>query len=453
MEKIVFSKYSNERANKFAIRTDIYKKDSLLFVKKIPCSPAASGHVNSLFKWYGELSALYEGTKFKINVCRLVDNYALFDFISGNTLEEVLDRFIEQKDYQGLEKTFNLLISLIRNTATEHFQPTDQFNEIFGAVDFEKDMPCAPVTDIDMVVNNIIVNDGWNLIDYEWTFDFPIPIEYAVFRVLHYYFKITTARLTILHKLNLYERFGITKPLYNTFMNMELKFQEYIIENHKPLRLIQPRITPGAIHINTMLESYHKNGCNSVQVFWSKDGIIRETDSINLKLSSDNILDTELELIEDVRTIRLDPGENPCILKIHDLQINHQPFNLLNCRLNGIYSGKNWIFFKEPDPWVILETGETLSSFKLHIEIISLSNTAVVFFQEYEAAALQREALISKQESLLQNVNQKILEKERLLNEKNEILAERNQTISAMENTKLWKAYSKYQHFKKGSKK
>ena len=48
MEKIIYTKYSNERAKPFAIRTDICADGSVRTVKKRACFPEGREHIASL---------------------------------------------------------------------------------------------------------------------------------------------------------------------------------------------------------------------------------------------------------------------------------------------------------------------------------------------------------------------------------------------------------------------
>lgn len=60
MRKIVFTKYSNDRADCFSIRTDILQEeDGRRFVQKIPLHPQAKEHLQRLCRWQKSLDAIY----------------------------------------------------------------------------------------------------------------------------------------------------------------------------------------------------------------------------------------------------------------------------------------------------------------------------------------------------------------------------------------------------------
>lgn len=48
-------------------------------------------------------------------------------------------------------------------------------------------------SNIDLIFENIILGDKYTIIDYEWSLDFPVPIEYIMFRSVFtfMYVKIT----------------------------------------------------------------------------------------------------------------------------------------------------------------------------------------------------------------------------------------------------------------------
>ena len=68
----VYTKFSNDRADIYAIRTDIVEQEKRRIVRKIPDSPAAAEHVENIAKFYKELKKRYEGSGLFINECHLI---------------------------------------------------------------------------------------------------------------------------------------------------------------------------------------------------------------------------------------------------------------------------------------------------------------------------------------------------------------------------------------------
>lgn len=111
------------------------------------------------------------------------------EYLKGQTLQEELDRLLEKRKIEKFQKILREYMELILQTAENPFCMTEEFRKVFGDVKLREGFYSAPVTDIDMVLSNIFIDEKgeWTLIDYEWTFLFPIPIQFVLYRILHYY--------------------------------------------------------------------------------------------------------------------------------------------------------------------------------------------------------------------------------------------------------------------------
>ena len=107
-----------------------------------------------------------------------------------------------------------------------------QFENVFGTVKLgniepERIMGCS-FADIDLVPENVIVSgSGEYVTDYEWVFDFPLPVDYVVYRAIRTYMYSGGKRNALL-QYDLYERAGITSEIRNIFDYMESNFQKYV---------------------------------------------------------------------------------------------------------------------------------------------------------------------------------------------------------------------------------
>lgn len=246
-EKILFSKYSNERSRAFAIRTDIcMDENGKRLVHKKACYPEGKRHLEQIPVWYEKLSEVYKGTGISMNRCTLTEEGIEPEFVSGQTLEEKLDALL----LEGRTKeTIHLLMQYIDAVKSagnaQNFQVTEEFERVFGSVLLPSDLTCAEVTDIDMLTANVIVTEkGWVHTDYEWTFAFPIPVHFVVYRILMYYIEKNALRHE-LKKEELYERAGLTEQEVLQYEKMEAHFQQYLIGDHVPLRLLYEHISEG----------------------------------------------------------------------------------------------------------------------------------------------------------------------------------------------------------------
>lgn len=79
---------------------------------------------------------------------------------------------------------------------------SEGFGQIFGksaGVNI-KDAECVAPANIDAIFENFIIIDHERYIniDYEWTFDFPVPIDFIKYRTLLYFSQIIEVRCKML---------------------------------------------------------------------------------------------------------------------------------------------------------------------------------------------------------------------------------------------------------------
>lgn len=249
MEKLIYSKYSNERSRKFSLRTDILEQDGRRLVKKTPMEKEGVNHVASLVKWMEELEHIFKDVSFVCNKCTLEGKSAVLEYVSGETLEERLDSLLKQGETEEAEKLFESYLGKVDDIYKgQPFVKTEKFLHVFGDASFGEEMECAGVTDIDMVCQNLVLTEPAVVIDYEWTFDFPIPGKFVVYRIIHYYIHMNAMR-EVLDEEGLYKKFGISSSMQEEFEKMEACFQNYITEGHIPMRDMFTEMSPGAMWI------------------------------------------------------------------------------------------------------------------------------------------------------------------------------------------------------------
>ena len=448
MKKIIFSKYSNERSAEFAVRTDICDEGGRLFLKKTPCSAKACPHVDRICEWYRKLQQEYAGTFLEVNRCKKTQDGVILEYLEGNTLEEILDSLIAKQEYGQMEELLSRYIQCIRETASEGFRKTEPFIGIFGDAELSAEYRSAPVTDIDMVVNNIIVHEKWYLIDYEWTFEFPIPVEFVIFRLLHYYFESTGARSELAGQRKIYQKFGLSEQECRTFYAMEQSFQQYIIRGHEPIRQMYPRISPGAVPLEKTDLQQEMTGTRRLQVFWSGDMEICEENSFRYPLKQGKKMKLQMEFPEPVRRIRMDPGESPCFVSVESLRADGREIPLEACVSNGLRFGENGFLFWKRDPQLIYDSENVMKMCEAELPVIQLPDEGSEVYQSL--AELTQELFREKQQQqcMLQEQRDRISALQAEISNRDAEIRQKADLIESMENTRVWKMYRKYRRLK-----
>ena len=132
MEKLIYSKYSNERSRRFSLRTDILEQDGVRIVRKTPAGKEGEAHVASLIKWREELEKAFQDSPFVCNKCTLDGKSAVLEYVSGETLEERLDSLLKQGKKGEAEKLLTgYLTEIDKIYKGRIFETTEEFTKVF----------------------------------------------------------------------------------------------------------------------------------------------------------------------------------------------------------------------------------------------------------------------------------------------------------------------------------
>ncbi len=318
MEKILYAKYSNERNPAFAIRTDIHLRgDGAREVGKRACFPEGEAHVKNLEKWYHALSAQLQHTPFSMNVCTWENGRANLEYLAGQTLEEQLDDLLLKGEEEAAVSLLLSYAGQVRDALSgAAFSKTPEFRAVFGDAPLAGAFASAPVTDLDMVPANVIVQgERWVLIDYEWTFDFPIPADFVIYRAIKYYLYGNQIRAS-LQARDLYDMAGIGRENLRAFDEMEEHFQAYLRAGVPVLEKLYEDISPGYIPLGTDAEKRaHAHGANQrFEVFLDRGEGFSARDSYDILYEGERAVSLSVASRGNVRAIRLDPPVDDCII-------------------------------------------------------------------------------------------------------------------------------------------
>ena len=196
---------------------------------------------------YSKLQARYEG-RIRPAKVELNDNTLTVEYIQGTPLSDIFEEFIAKGDTAAILDALDTYRDNIYYCAGDDaadFKVTPEFTEVFGEPDtqnYYNDLEkygflSSSTTDIDMVFDNIILADTWNLIDYEWTFNFPIPREFVLYRTLWYWYNSTEVN-EVIEWHTIMEHFGISHNMELTLRHMEVHLQSYISGGRKTIEQI-----------------------------------------------------------------------------------------------------------------------------------------------------------------------------------------------------------------------
>ncbi len=327
-DRVIYSKFSDDRAKEFSIFTNILKKeDGSLSVKKYPADARARAHVHHIYEAGQALTKLYDSEKLKVNPCFWEEDGVRFSFAEGDTLENRIDRLLfagKEEEARALFISFADFLLSLAEKDDRPFSMTEDFEKVFGQTEEaafcsseEKEkllLSSLKQSNIDLIPANIMVSDHWEMIDYEWTFDFPIPLQFILYRMIYLYLNSSTRRKPA-EKWGLYEAYGITEQRKEIYAGMEANFQSYIQGERIRFDDIQIRLDPGRLDIAGMIE-HSKSALNPffMQIFFSGSQEFTEEASINYEgiVMGENQI--EITLPREASYLRIDPMAAECLI-------------------------------------------------------------------------------------------------------------------------------------------
>ena len=317
-EQLIYTKYSNDRAERFMIRTDILQSPDGYMVRKVPVSEEAKEHVQQMKQWEQELEVLYCQNGLHANRCEMKDGQAYFEFLEGRTWEAKLDDLRVQKDYAGLAAEllhYKKLLTETLRPMLKTFQKSEQFVEMFGNPEFAKAYEGATVNNLDWILGNLMETEqGIQIIDYEWTFAVQVPVEYLIWRAVSLYLHSREE----IRDMGLMHQLGISEAEERIFEEMEHHFQLWLLNGSRTIGAHYLETAGETLTLEELLRGSrdHKmkvyvdlgNGFSEQNTFW-----------IETKPDKRGIIHLEILLPQGTKGVRLDPSEETCLVKIRRL--------------------------------------------------------------------------------------------------------------------------------------
>lgn len=328
-----YVKYSNDRAGRYALRTDIVDTPKGRVVRKVPLNEQAKEHIKSMKHSCELLMERYQGSGLAVNECTLSEDgaYAEFPFEDGITLEELLDRCLEKGNMDGFYRLF------------------DRYYEL---ISYGEDQP---VTDYDLIFANILVDgDRWTIIDYEWTVERKIPPAEVAFRAIYCYV-LEEEKRNILNLDLILDKLGISQQMAEDYREKEEKFQKQVTGKRKSMGEIRASLGTYAVDARLLMERHLKKILEQrIQVYYDMGSGFSEENSFYMPdiYVEEHKIAAEIPFDGNVKVLRIDPADRSCMIKVLVLSLNGTeiPINRKYIETNGKMIKAGCYVFDTQDP-------------------------------------------------------------------------------------------------------
>lgn len=342
--QLTYVKYSNDRVGEYALRTELWESPEKKVIRKVPLSSEAQAHIRKMEESYRKLSERYEGSGLSINPCCIQETedgscYAEFPFEKGTTLEQLLDDCLEKEDMDGFYRLFDKYLSLIS----------------YGEG--------SETADYDLIFANILVDgDRFTVIDYEWMADRSVTAKEIAFRAIYCYVLEEEKR----NKLNLdfiMKKLGVTPAEAEEYRENEAKFQKQVTGKRKSMGEIRAAMGTYSVDPKELMEAHLQEILDKrIQVYFDSGKGFSEEESRYIPDIYEDEFTMETELLFDgnVRAVRIDPADRPCVLKIKEMLLNGKqvPLQKKYVTSNGSQTKNGCFLFATSDPNFTVQVSE-----------------------------------------------------------------------------------------------
>ena len=369
----VYSKHSTERDPQYQIRTDItVDGNHKTVVEKTPFTREAVPHLLRMAEAYEGIKEEFRNTSFRpCPVKKVYDPYGEllcleFDYIDGRSMDEELKRLLIAGRGEECVRAVVNFSQTVRKTAIRDFWATREFAEVFGVTSLPGELKSMEITDVDMVFSNLIFLNGWNIIDYEWSFEFPIPVDFVIFRAISYF--LSSFGVNEPEDFNgIYQKVGIDADLIGIFYEMEQAFQRHIAGRHISLAGMYSLFGGNNIQLEeTLIKSRLLKRPERPRIYFDRGLGWHQEDSviINAERDYEDRIMFDMLIPEDCTSIRIDPADYKCFVRVEKLTLNGEAVK--ECLINGTGITGNVIIYDTEDSQLILE--DVIPQTRLHME-------------------------------------------------------------------------------------
>lgn len=346
--RILFSKYANDRPAKYSIATDIIEADGRKIVRKRAMTQDAKAHVDSMATNHLCLEQILNQGNIYTNKCIGRTEWQIdFAYIEGKRFDLVLDDVYQNKGKTALVDTIRGFFQEIEKCAAEQFRESASFRYYFGETSFAENTLSLSVADADLLFKNIIQDEQgkWCLINHEWLFDGCIPVEFLKYRALMQYL-LSTERRNVMQKAEFIELFSIDPRMVELYAAMEKHFEQTIEEGY--FQLADCLAEFGAPVFNARQE-FSEADHSILDVYFDHGEGFSENDKKQYMS-----FPVRIDLDETITGVRIDPMREKGLVTIDRLE--DQRGNWLAYDTNGEKILDNCYYFASEDPQIILSS-------------------------------------------------------------------------------------------------
>lgn len=421
--KKIYSKFTKERDRRFQIETAIYvTEDGKKAISKRALLPEGQEHIVNIYQNYQYFK---EQGICLLTPCRMEHKAVFFDFVTGDSYYTQILQALENKDQDRLQLVLEKYKDIFETMypAQTPFEKTESFVSVFGNIDIPSEMSAVKKLNIDLTFDNLVENgENTIILDYEWIFDFPVPVKFSIYRAL---FAIALKHKAALNKLmtedELFEYFNISIEERKIFAQMNDGFMFYVEGKDYSYSRTLNQYKQEVYYFDEEM----KTEPSYAQIYLDRGMGYSEENSRMfpiLKEQREVELEMTLDPLHMPREIRIDPLNTSVMIRMIYMEADTtegiRKITIEQTEQNANTCAGNDLVFKSSDPQILLRVleGEQWTSIRIKYEILfSELKNAEPYLQLCKKREEELKEKIEEQGQLLHASAKRFVELEELL--------------------------------------
>lgn len=407
-EQLVYAKMNCGRKEEFRIATIIYHGKENYVIKK-PLNEKSVPHIERV-----AIKSRMNNIEELLNLPgKYRDGVIRYEFLADENLDTKISRMIEQGKTDEIVDTIREIQKILQEHSEEVNYHTEEFEKIFGGnrMEAEKAKTVCPAN-IDCICDNIICRkDGYVIIDGEWIFDIPVPVDFIVWRLVNELYTQHGNRLQkLITRAGMYEKLSILQSACDVCETWAKNFAERYVGGNE---LAEYGADVKKLELQELVKIAESQKGMECALFYDTGNGFSAADCCKeyLKISDGEFsMDFTLDKYASIKNLRFDPLEGKGC-KVQILRINGEPLNGDEILGNNAEFEKNGIqIFISGDPQYFInpslpKEGKITISGKIKV------------MQEEETMSFYRKKL-NELESIKNSTEYKLLKKAKLIKSK-----------------------------------
>lgn len=206
-EEILYVKLSDNRKEEFRISTQIIERCGKRYVYKKTLSTKGKKHLEQM---HCHDSIVIDKKIYFLNSEEIEGGYA-YPFLTGENLDRKIEVCVRSSSGESVKQILRDFWQIVLDNSGEKKYVTPEFKKVFGECRSDDMQLCMSPFNIDLICENIFETEkGYYVIDNEWTFDFAIPIRFAIWRCIHELYQKHFSLRQLITEANILEEYDIS---------------------------------------------------------------------------------------------------------------------------------------------------------------------------------------------------------------------------------------------------